>query len=120
MFEVSFFEMVVIAVVALIVIGPERLPQVARTAGGWIGRIQRFFRSVKADVEQELSLQEYYQLHNKVLQEAQAVGQSVEGEARRLEQAMLEGLRNEKQGEVAPADQVTNGSRQSSQIQGGI
>ena len=47
-----------IAVVALLVIGPERLPKVARTVGLWIGRARRFVGSVKADIEQELRAEE--------------------------------------------------------------
>lgn len=58
MFESSFLEMLVIGVVALLVIGPERLPTVARTIGGWIGRIRRFVASTKADIEHELRADE--------------------------------------------------------------
>ncbi len=105
MFEIGFSELVVIAVVALIVIGPERLPQVLRTLGAWFGRAQRYFRSVKEEVSHELALQEYYKLHNQVLEEARAAGQSVEEEARRLEQAMREGERSglQQRLEEAPA-----------------
>lgn len=94
--------------VALVVIGPERLPEVARAGGQWIGRMQRFFRSVKSDVSQELSLQEYYKLHNKVLEDAKVAGQAVEAEARRLELAMLEGLQQEKQKSASAASQDVN------------
>lgn len=50
MFELSFAKLFVIGVVALIVLGPERLPAVARTAGTIVGRVQRFLASVKAEV----------------------------------------------------------------------
>lgn len=54
MFDVGFWELVLIAVVALVVVGPERLPRLARTAGLWIGKGRRFVSSVRADIEQEL------------------------------------------------------------------
>ncbi len=55
MFDISFWEMGLIGVVALLVIGPERLPGVARTVGLWIGRMRSFVSSVQADINQELS-----------------------------------------------------------------
>lgn len=54
MFDVGFTELLMIGVVALVVIGPERLPDVARTAGQWIGKMQRFVRGVKTDLASEL------------------------------------------------------------------
>jgi len=54
----GFTEMMLIGIVALIVIGPERLPGVARTAGKYVGRLKRFMTTVKADVEQELRADE--------------------------------------------------------------
>lgn len=58
MFDVGFFELLLISVVALLVIGPERLPKVARTAGLWIGRGRKMISSVKADIEKELKAEE--------------------------------------------------------------
>jgi sec-independent protein translocase protein TatB len=58
MFDVGFFELILIGVVALLVIGPERLPGLARTAGKWVGRGRRFVSSVKADIEEELKAEE--------------------------------------------------------------
>lgn len=54
MFDVGFTEILMIGVVALVVIGPERLPAVAKTAGQWIGKLQRFVRGVKTDLASEL------------------------------------------------------------------
>ncbi len=62
MFDMGFTEMMLIGIVALIVIGPERLPGVARTAGKYLGRLKRFMTSVKADVEQELRADELRQI----------------------------------------------------------
>ena len=66
MFDVGFSELMVIAIVALIVIGPERLPKVARTAGHLLGRLQRYVSDVKADINREMQLDE--------LQEAAGAG----------------------------------------------
>ncbi len=54
MFDIGFLELAIIAVVGLIVIGPERLPEVARTIGTWVGKFRRFVSSVKSDIEREL------------------------------------------------------------------
>jgi len=62
MFDVGFWELVVIGIVALIVIGPERLPGVARTAGLWLGRLRRFVAGVKADIEREVKAEELKRL----------------------------------------------------------
>jgi len=58
MFDIGFTELIVIGVVALIVIGPERLPKVARTAGHLYGRMQRYVSSVKSDISHEMELDE--------------------------------------------------------------
>jgi sec-independent protein translocase protein TatB len=58
MFDIGFSELLVIGVVALIVIGPERLPKVARTAGHLYGRMQRYVATVKTDISQEIQLDE--------------------------------------------------------------
>jgi sec-independent protein translocase protein TatB len=58
MFDVSFTELMVIGVIALIVIGPERLPKVARTVGHLLGRAQRYANDVKADIRREIELDE--------------------------------------------------------------
>lgn len=58
MFDIGFSEMLVIGVVALVVIGPDRLPKVARTAGHLIGRMQRYVSDVKADINREVEMSE--------------------------------------------------------------
>jgi sec-independent protein translocase protein TatB len=77
MFDFSFAELVVIMVVALIVIGPERLPKVARTMGHLWGRAQRYVNGVKADIERDMAVEEYRKLQQKVQDEASALEQSV-------------------------------------------
>ena len=54
MFDVGFWELAIIAVIALLVIGPERLPKAARTAGLWVGRARRMVTDVKSDIDREI------------------------------------------------------------------
>ncbi len=58
MFDIGFWELCLIGVVALLILGPDRLPGVARTAGLWIGRARRFMSDVKADIDKELKSDE--------------------------------------------------------------
>ena len=62
MFEVGFSELVMVGLVSLLVIGPERLPKVARLAGFWIGKMQQMVTSVKLEISQELHAEEIRQL----------------------------------------------------------
>jgi sec-independent protein translocase protein TatB len=80
MFDVGFSEIVVIAVVALIVIGPERLPKVARTLGHLFGRMQRYVNDVKADISREMELDELRKLQASVQDAAHAIEQTVNKE----------------------------------------
>ncbi len=65
MFEVGFSELLLVGLVALLVLGPERLPTAARMAGLWVGRLKRSFNSIKAEVEREIGADEIRrQLHN--------------------------------------------------------
>ncbi|HPP47473.1 MAG TPA: Sec-independent protein translocase protein TatB, partial [Accumulibacter sp.] len=66
MFDVGFSEMVLIAIVALVVLGPERLPKVARTAGHLLGRLQRYVSDVKSDINREIQLDELKKLQAQI------------------------------------------------------
>jgi len=66
MFDVGFSELIVIGLVALIVIGPQRLPTVARTVGHLLGRLQRYVNDVKADINREMQLDELKKLQEQV------------------------------------------------------
>jgi sec-independent protein translocase protein TatB len=77
MFDVGFSELVVIALVALIVIGPERLPRVARTFGALLGRAQRYVNDVKADIQREVDLDELKSIRSTFQDAAKSVQQSV-------------------------------------------
>jgi len=77
MFDIGFSELVVIAIIALIVIGPERLPKVARTLGHLLGRMQRYVNDVKADISREMEFDELRKLQNTVQDAAHALEKSV-------------------------------------------
>lgn len=81
MFDIGFTELVLIAVVALIVIGPERLPKAARTMGHLFGRLQRYVNDVKSDISREMELDELRKLQKEVQSAAQDLKSSVENAA---------------------------------------
>ena len=58
MFDFGFWELIIVGIVALLVVGPERLPGLARQIGRWVGKIRRFVTTVKSDIEQELRTDE--------------------------------------------------------------
>ena len=78
MFDIGFSEIVVIAVVALVVIGPERLPKTARTLGHLFGRLQRYVNDVKADINREMELDELRKLQREMQGAAREFEQSVD------------------------------------------
>lgn len=80
MFGIDFFEFMVIAVVALIVLGPERLPKVARTVGLLLGRFQRYVNDVKTDINREIHLEELKRLQSEVTEAAQRIESNVRQE----------------------------------------
>lgn len=70
MFDIGFPELLLTAIVGLLVIGPERLPEALRTLGLWVGRLRRSFLSVKAEVEKEIGMDEVRrQLHSEAVTE---------------------------------------------------
>lgn len=85
MFDVAFSEILVIAVVALLVIGPEKLPKVARTLGMLTGRLQRYVSSVKADIDRELRLDEVRRLEQETRNSILGAQSEMGAEASRLE-----------------------------------
>lgn len=62
MFDIGFSELVVIGLIALIVLGPKRLPEVARTAGRWMGQLRRFIADVKSDLDREIHTEDLTEL----------------------------------------------------------
>jgi len=78
MFDISFTELLIIGVIALVVIGPERLPKVARTLGHLVGRAQRYVSDVKSDIQREVELDELRKLKDQMQDAAQSVKSSLE------------------------------------------
>jgi sec-independent protein translocase protein TatB len=87
MFDIGFSEIVVIGVVALVVIGPERLPKTARTLGHLFGRLQRYVSDVKADISREIELDELRKLQR-----------DMQGAAREFEQTVTTAAHDVKTG----------------------
>lgn len=88
MFDISFTELLLIGVVALIVIGPERLPKVARTAGHLLGRAQRYVSEVKSDIQREINLDEVNKLKDQMEDAARSVRSSVEDTGKSISQPL--------------------------------
>lgn len=92
MFDAGFTEILLILVIALLVVGPERLPGVARKVGLWVGKARAYFNSVRSDIERELRADELKQILAKQEQEIQQLrnmmqdtGQELEKQARETE-----------------------------------
>jgi len=79
MFDISFFELLMIAIVALLVLGPERLPKAARFAGLWVRRARAQWYSVKSELENELAADEL----KRSLQQTQASLREVQDDLQR-------------------------------------
>ena len=90
MFDIGFSELLLIGVVALVVIGPERLPGVARTLGHLFGRMQRYVNEVKSDIQREVELDELRKLRESVEQSARDIEHSVSREFVSAEREMRE------------------------------
>ncbi len=76
MFDIGFSELMVISVVALVVIGPERMPRVARTVGALLGRVQRYVHEVKADIQSEVDLEEFNRIKSSFYDATKAIEHS--------------------------------------------
>lgn len=95
MFDLSFTELMLAGVVALIVIGPEKLPKVARTVGHLLGRAQRYVNDVKGDIQREVELDEL----RKMKQEMDSAAQSMKSSLSETESELRKGLQE-------PLDQI--------------
>lgn len=103
MFDVGFSELLVIGLVALIVIGPQRLPTVARTVGHLLGRLQRYVSDVKSDISREMQLEELKKLQEQVVVEARDMERQVNDQMSSVESELNASIA---QGIDAKADQV--------------
>ena len=103
MFDIGFSELLVIGVVALIVIGPERLPRVARTVGHLMGRMQRYVADVKADIDREVELEELRKMRDSVQQAATNIETSVQSELKKTETELNQAIDPTLSAAVSPA-----------------
>jgi sec-independent protein translocase protein TatB len=85
MFDIGFSELLVIGLVALIVIGPEKLPRMARTVGHLAGRLQRYVSDVKADINREIELDELRKMRDSMEKAAAEMQSSVQTELDKTE-----------------------------------
>ena len=111
MFDVGFFELILIGVVALLVVGPEGLPKLARTAGKWLGKGKQMINSVKADIAQEMKaeelkkiLEQQQQLNpvHEIMDDAKKTLDEIEKDTRSSLDSAADGLSDAKN--KAPAD----------------
>lgn len=77
MFDIAFTELVIMAVIALIVVGPERLPKLARQVGEWMGKLQRYVADVKTDLNRQMELEELRNIKTEVTAAARELEKSV-------------------------------------------
>ena len=113
MFDIGFSELLVIGIVALIVIGPERLPRVARTLGILAGRMQRYVADVKADINREIELDELRKMRDSVQSAASSMESSFQAEVTKTESelnsaAALAAAEASPVQEMASADSMAN------------
>lgn len=88
MFDIGFSELMLIGLVALIVIGPERLPKVARTVGHLLGRLQRYVSDVKSDIRREIQLDELRKLQGEMQDSARHLESSIRNEMSDVKQSI--------------------------------
>jgi len=111
MFDFSFGELALISAVALIVLGPERLPKVARTVGEWAGKAQRYVSQVKADINREIELSELKKLQEQARDVARSIETSVQDNVSSLKSGfqstaneLQSGFEDPASAQSAPAD----------------
>jgi sec-independent protein translocase protein TatB len=106
MFDIGFSELMVIALVALIVIGPERLPRVARTLGHLAGRLQRYVSDVKADINREVELDELRKMRDSMQEAATGFETSVNSELQKTESELNQAVEGKAEAPVSPAPET--------------
>lgn len=92
MFDIGFSELLLIGVVALVVLGPERLPRVARTAGHLFGRMQRYVAQVRTEINSEIELEELKRIHGDIRNTIHTTEQELTKESRELETELTSDL----------------------------
>lgn len=107
MFDISFSELMLVGVIALIVIGPERLPKVARTVGHLLGRAQRYVNEVKSDIQNEMDMKEVSDIKKQMEDAAQSVKSSMTSSVDDLKAAVTQ-PRESLQDSINDAKQALN------------
>lgn len=92
MFDIGFTELMMVALVGLIVIGPERLPKVARTAGHLLGRLQRYVSDVKSDINREMQLEDLKKLQTQVTEQARDMERQVNDQLQSVETSLNQSI----------------------------
>ena len=110
MFDIGFSELMVIGLVALIVIGPERLPRVARTLGHLAGRLQRYVADVKADINREVELDELRKMRDSMQEAATGFESSVNSELQKTETELNQAVEGKVETPLSPAPEQTPAS----------
>jgi sec-independent protein translocase protein TatB len=101
-FDIGFSELLVIGLVALIVIGPEKLPRVARTVGHLVGRLQRYVADVKSDINREVELEELRKMRDSVQEAAASIENSVSAGFSKTEADLNRAMAGDLPSESAP------------------
>ena len=112
MFDIGFSELLVIGLVALVVLGPERLPRVARTLGHLAGRLQRYVTDVKADISREMELEDLKKVRDSMQEAATSFETSVRSELDKTETDLnrsVESFAQDKPAEPAKAEETKPG-----------
>lgn len=104
MFDVGFSELILLGIVALVVLGPEKLPHAARMAGAWLGRIRRTVIDIQAEIEKEVSAAELKQRMNDEIARLKAATEPVEQEIKAVENTIHQQIHDASQSvDAAPA-----------------
>ncbi|HLP82573.1 MAG TPA: Sec-independent protein translocase protein TatB [Nitrosomonas sp.] len=106
MFDISFMEILVISIVALIVIGPERLPGVARTVGHLYARLRGFVYNVRTDIHNEMRMEELKKMQSSVHDTVQSIEESVQHEVNQLKNTVTPSSTDESTPNHSPAPQA--------------
>ena len=123
MFDVGFSEMLVIGIVALVVIGPERLPKVARTLGVLTGRLQRYVAQVKSDINREMEIAELGKVKSEFESAARSFQSDIESKAAEAEREIRDAqsvIERDLAGKAEPAAAPSEAAPASPQLELGI
>ena len=107
MFDIGFWELVLIAIVALLVVGPERLPKLAAEAGMWFGKLQRFIRKTRADIESELHQYEIQQAIREQRRKFEEIKQLADETAREVTESLETPPPSEQKKEIGSGENVS-------------